>query len=55
MKEDIEKMDITVDLPTEDLVELAKISVELDRSINWIMSNCLKIYINKQDRKTVKK
>jgi len=48
-------MDVTVDLPTEDLVELAKISIELDRSVNWIMSNCLKLYINKQERKTVKK
>jgi len=49
-----EKVEVGLELPKEDVVELAKMSMELDRSVNWIIGNCLKLYIQKQDKQIIK-
>jgi len=49
-----DKVEVSIELPKEDIVELAKMSMKLDRSVNWILKNCLKIYIQKQGKQTSK-
>lgn len=49
-----DKVEVIIELPKEDIVELAKMSMKLDRSVNWILENCLKIYIQKQGKQISK-